>query len=83
MKEYPLFGIGAGNFLKASLKYNVGNNISDSAHNIFLEVATEQGIPAALLLLAIALLVLSSILNHPPACRQAGLPSAISFSTFS
>ena len=74
MKEYPLFGIGAGNFLKASLKYNVGNNISDSAHNIFLEVATEQGIPAALLLLAIALLVLSSILNHPPACRQAGLP---------
>lgn len=65
IKEHPLFGIGAGNFLKASLKYGVNNNISDSAHNIFLEVATEQGVPAALLLLVIVLLILSSSLHHP------------------
>ena len=65
IKENPFFGIGAGNFIKTSLKYNTNNNISDSAHNIFLEVATEQGIPAALLLLVIVLLILSSIFNHP------------------
>lgn len=72
IKEHPFFGIGTGNFLKASLKYSVSNNISDSAHNIFLEITTEQGIPAALLLLIIVLLILSSIFNHPPAYRQAG-----------
>ena len=65
IKENSYFGIGAGNFIKASLKYNVNNNISDSAHNIFLEVATEQGIPAGIVLLIMSVLILSSIFNRP------------------
>lgn len=81
IKEHPLFGIGAGNFLKASLKYNENNNISDSAHNIFLEVATEQGVPAALLLLVIVLLILSSTLNHPPSIFYLFLYLLINFQT--
>ena len=81
IKEHPFFGIGAGNFLKASLKYNVGNNISDSAHNIFLEVATEQGIPAALLLLVIVLLILFSTFNHPPSIFYLLLYLLVNFQT--
>lgn len=81
IKEHSFFGIGAGNFLKASLKYNVNNNISDSAHNIFLEVATEQGIPAVLFLLVIVLLILSSTFNHPSSIFYLFLYLLVNFQT--
>lgn len=48
ISKNPLFGVGAGNFIKISLTYNKNNNFTDSAHNIFLEIAAEQGIPTLL-----------------------------------
>ena len=81
IREHPLFGIGAGNFLKASLRYNTGNTISDSAHNLFLEITAEQGIPAALLLLVIIILILSSIFHHPPSTFYFLLYLLINFQT--
>lgn len=47
IKKYPLFGIGGGNFYKASQAAGTAY-VSDSAHNLFLELAVEQGVPAAI-----------------------------------
>lgn len=46
--KFPYFGVGGGNFITASRNNIIDNTQSDSAHNIFFELATEQGIIAAL-----------------------------------
>jgi tetratricopeptide (TPR) repeat protein len=48
IRRSAVFGIGGGNFIKASKVAGPYEDYSDSAHNIFLEVAVEQGIPAVL-----------------------------------
>ncbi len=58
IRKHPLFGVGGGNFVKISLTNNRDNTFTDSAHNIILEVAAEQGIPAAGILLAVGVLFL-------------------------
>jgi len=61
IRKNPLLGIGPGNFAVASMKYNTGPGnlfITDSAHNIFLEVAVERGIPALICFLLIVLFFL-------------------------
>lgn len=63
IKEYPYFGIGNGNFLLASWKYNNANDTSDSSHNLILDIGVEQGIPAALVLLIIIAFLLIQALK--------------------
>ncbi len=48
--ERPVLGIGPGNFYLASIKYtNFTGTWTQTAHNIFLEIATENGIFAGIL----------------------------------
>lgn len=63
-QKYP-FGIGAGNFVLASLRYNWRNDISDSAHNIFLEQLAENGIPATIFIIMLATLLVVNALRFP------------------
>jgi len=55
--DKPLFGKGIGTFFLDSRSYaypnEFGADLPQFAHNMFLQVAAEQGIPAALLLAAV------------------------------
>jgi O-antigen ligase len=46
----PLTGVGLGNF-KAVVKFYAGNELDNIAHNSFIEITAEMGIPAALIFL--------------------------------
>jgi O-antigen ligase len=51
----PLTGIGVGNFQPLVLQYSTpGQEVETIAHNTYLEVAAEMGVPGLLLYLAIA-----------------------------
>jgi hypothetical protein len=58
IRKHPLFGVGGGNFVKISLTNNRTTRYTDSPITLILEVAAEQGIPAAGILLAIGALFL-------------------------
>ncbi len=58
IQKHPFFGIGGGNFFLASKEYNTRNDITDSAHNILLEVLTEQGIITGIFFIAFCLWVI-------------------------
>ena len=50
--EHPLFGLGAGNFKVASAEYYRSRNLHapwTEVHNTFLQVSSENGIPALLI----------------------------------
>jgi len=54
IKAHPLFGVGLGNFKPMMPQYAPpGTNIDSMAHNMFIEVAAELGIPAFLLFVGI------------------------------
>jgi len=54
IKSHPVTGIGLGNFKSEMPAYNLPGNTYDSiAHNMFIEVAAELGLPAFVLFLAI------------------------------
>ncbi len=58
IKENPLFGVGFNNFIKASRKYGgPNNNSTDSSHNIFLDIAAENGIAAVLVFISFLVIV--------------------------
>jgi len=64
IREKPLFGVGPNNFYYASVKFqNSPEFWSDSAHNIFLDVLSENGIPVGIISSAIFLLFLAHIKN--------------------
>ncbi len=63
--KHPLFGVGGGNFLLASVQHNENHAISDSAHNIFFELAAEQGLLATLFFLLLIGLIIKQILKRP------------------
>lgn len=64
IRERPL-GIGAGNFRLASYKYSTDNEVSDSAHSLFLEQAAENGIPFAIILILLTVVFIVSALKSP------------------
>jgi O-antigen ligase len=67
--SHPLFGLGLGNFKLLVLQYEEGEFLVQSlAHNTYLEIAAELGIPALALFLA---LFLSSYLCLEKVRRQA------------
>jgi len=52
--EKPLFGVGPGNFGYASKKYLQNEEYwTETAHNIFLEILVENGIPAGIVFILI------------------------------
>lgn len=56
--EKPFFGIGYNNFINASRKYGKPeNNPAYSSHNIFLDIASEQGILAMILFIGFLITV--------------------------
>jgi O-antigen ligase len=60
IKDKPLLGIGPGNYAQKYIEYRLnrtGRNLSH-AHNDFLSVAAESGVPCALVFLALWLAVL-------------------------
>ncbi|MFH0772788.1 MAG: O-antigen ligase family protein, partial [bacterium] len=65
IQKYPLFGIGGGNFIIASQNNIINTVFSDSAHNIFLQLATEQGVFATLCFLLFVFLVLRRVFLSP------------------
>ncbi|HWR37613.1 MAG TPA: O-antigen ligase family protein [Clostridia bacterium] len=66
---HPLFGVGLGNFKPMMSQYSdPGVTITEIAHNTYIEIAAELGIPALLLFLA---LVAATFLSLQKARRQA------------
>jgi len=63
-KEKPFFGVGPGNFVYASKKYDDKNIFSDSAHNLFLEILVENGIFATLFWLFFTALIIFQAIKH-------------------
>lgn len=59
----PFFGVGLGNFKAAMPKYKVEGDVESVgvAHNMYVEIGTELGIPATILLLAFLLSTLHSL----------------------
>jgi len=64
INKYPFFGIGSGNFLIASKSNVISSNSSDSAHNIILELATEQGLFATIFFLLFIFLITKHALTN-------------------
>lgn len=56
IRDYPIFGVGFGNFGAASFRYNDLHLFwSRTSHNIFLDMATELGLPAMLAFLGVVI----------------------------
>jgi O-antigen ligase len=76
----PLFGVGLGNFKSLSTRYEDPDNLYESvAHNAYIEIAAELGIPALLLFIGIiawCLLLLQRVLKKAVR-RQDGLVRAV------
>lgn len=81
IRKHPLFGVGGGNFLKISLTNNRDNTFTDSAHNLILEVAAEQGLPAAGALFAVGLLFFIHAVRKKDAWGYALIYLLINFQT--
>lgn len=59
IKEFPLFGLGPGNFVYTVIKRQVSNgNWTDQADNIFLHVLTENGVLAGVFFILFISLIL-------------------------
>lgn len=60
IKDYPLLGVGPGNYHQKYIEYRLNRTGKDlsHAHNDILSVAAESGIPCALVFLALWLAVL-------------------------
>lgn len=75
IKEHPVMGVGPGNFIYALPKWRPPNALDfrsnqlhkfvNYAHNDYLQIASEAGIPAALLFIAFWLAVLRYARNAP------------------
>lgn len=58
--EYPLTGIGSFNYYYSSLRFAKKlSDITGSSHNIFIDIAVENGIPAFIFFTIIVLLLLT------------------------
>ncbi len=57
--EHPLIGVGPGNFILASQKYNpISSKWTESSHNIFLDIASEQGILAVIVFIVFLVMII-------------------------
>lgn len=65
IKEYPVFGVGMGNWRIGILKYgsvgtrwSTGNYVPDRVHNVYLQTISETGIPGGLLYIGMWLMII-------------------------
>jgi O-antigen ligase len=73
VKENPLTGVGLGNFRAVVLDYEEpGENIRLMAHNTYIELAAEMGIPVLLLFITMLLAGCRSLENVRQRARQSG-----------
>jgi O-antigen ligase len=62
VKAHPLFGIGLHNFKPQVLRYEQpGENVVSLAHNTYIELAAELGVPAVLVFVGIFIAALFSL----------------------
>lgn len=72
IEDYPLFGVGPGNFHDRYIEYRAsqtGRNLSH-AHNDFLNTAAESGLPAVGLFLLLWIMVLLYLYKGYKACPE-------------
>jgi putative inorganic carbon (HCO3(-)) transporter len=70
---HPIFGIGLGNFKEAVSAYeDPGRTVESLAHNSYLEIAAELGIPGLLVFLCMLLATLRSLERVRNTTRKAG-----------
>lgn len=65
IKETPIWGYGPGNFIHLSRKYAHKGSKTDSSHNIFLDVWSENGIFSLILFSLFVSIILKSSLKKP------------------
>jgi len=70
----PLLGVGAGNFASSYLRYRSGGLNSLYAHNFFLQLASETGLPSLLAFLCFLLMLFARKGN---VSMQAGLAGVL------
>jgi O-antigen ligase len=62
IKAHPLFGVGLGNFKPLVLQYEgTENKVQSVAHNTFLEIGAELGMPAMLMFVALLITTYRSL----------------------
>lgn len=76
IQQYPLTGIGIGNFraLVMSFEDQSDDQITSMAHNTYLEFAAELGVPGLLLFLGILLSTISTFRKQQREAGRLGLP---------
>ena len=79
IREHPLFGLGYGNFQKASAQWQAANGVQlvqtfDNPHNFLLELVVNAGVPAMLLFIGLAVALLRACRRD----RKHGLMLALS-----
>ncbi|MBU0664991.1 MAG: O-antigen ligase family protein [Proteobacteria bacterium] len=83
VKDFPLTGVGVGNFYRNNVSYenrSLGKGYVENAHNYYLQLSSELGIPGIFLFISIlASLYLPKL---TPAGRAGGLASEISVKPF-
>jgi len=81
--DFPLLGVGLGNYRYAFLSYNETpmNVVYDHAHNDFLQYTAELGIPAGFTLIVFVLAAIffacRGFVRSPSVSRQAAHPGAV------
>lgn len=61
INEKPWFGIGPGNFVDASIKYTKIVVNTDSSHNLFFDLAVEEGLTGLVLFILFLISVLVTV----------------------
>jgi O-antigen ligase len=75
IRDHPLLGVGAGNFMHQFSRYSGIVSLQRSAavaHNAFLAVTAEQGIPGGLLFIALFLAAFASLWRSHRQARDRG-----------
>jgi O-antigen ligase len=75
--DYPVFGVGMGQFRAQSMAYAEGLSRPYMAHNSFLELAADNGIPALILYLLMCLAVMKDLTNARYLHSQDSLTGAV------
>lgn len=63
IKEFPILGVGPGNFIYAKNELDLPGNKTHVPHNAFLQVAAENGIPAFAFYFLLSLVSLKNIFS--------------------
>ena len=74
IQKHPLMGIGLGNFKNSVTDYEVDEKVTNLAHNCYLEIPAESGLPALFLFLGILYTTYRSLGRVRTSSAQGGVP---------